>query len=120
VGGVLPNTRPVDRAARWDGMVPIRFAGGALATVSAADIAETGARIRASRAAAADGHGAGADPYDLVVWAEVADDPAAVPEIAQPYQEAGATWWIESARPGEGWWEGARRRVAAGVTGRTG
>jgi alkanesulfonate monooxygenase SsuD/methylene tetrahydromethanopterin reductase-like flavin-dependent oxidoreductase (luciferase family) len=116
VGGVLPNTRPVDRAARWDGMVPIRFAGGALATVSAADIAATGARIGAARAAAAaDGHGTGADPYDLVVWAEVADDPAAVPEIAQPYQEAGATWWIESARPGEGWWEGAQRRVAAGV-----
>jgi hypothetical protein len=49
------------------------------------------------------------------VWAEVAGDPAAVPEIARPYQEAGATWWIESARPGEGWWEGAQQRVAAGV-----
>lgn len=121
VGGVLPNSGPVGRAARWDGMVPIRFAGGALATVSAADIAETGARIQAARGSAAAGTGmAGArltDPYDLVVWAEVAGDPAAVPQIARPYQEAGATWWIESARPGDGWWEGARRRVAAGVAG---
>jgi alkanesulfonate monooxygenase SsuD/methylene tetrahydromethanopterin reductase-like flavin-dependent oxidoreductase (luciferase family) len=107
VGGVLPATRPIDRAARWDGMVPIRFADRSLARVSAADIEEVGARITAARGSA--------DGVDLVVWAEVAEDPAAVPEIARPYQQAGATWWIESARPGDGWWEGARRRVAAGV-----
>jgi alkanesulfonate monooxygenase SsuD/methylene tetrahydromethanopterin reductase-like flavin-dependent oxidoreductase (luciferase family) len=107
VGGVLPAVRPVDRAARWDGMVPIRFADGSLARVSAADIEEVGARITATRGSA--------DGVDLVVWAEVAADPSAVPQIARPYQEAGATWWIESARPGDGWWEGARQRVAAGV-----
>jgi alkanesulfonate monooxygenase SsuD/methylene tetrahydromethanopterin reductase-like flavin-dependent oxidoreductase (luciferase family) len=111
VGGVLPAGRPIDRAARWDGMVPIRFSGGALATVSPDDIRDVGARISASRGPA-DPAGAG---YDLVVWAEVAADPAAVPPIARPYTEAGATWWIESARPGDGWWEGARQRVAAGV-----
>jgi alkanesulfonate monooxygenase SsuD/methylene tetrahydromethanopterin reductase-like flavin-dependent oxidoreductase (luciferase family) len=107
VGGVLPATRPVDRAARWDGMVPIRFADGALARVSPGDIAAVRARITAGRGTP--------DDFDLAVWAEVAADPAAVPEIAGPYQEAGATWWIESARPGEGWWDGARQRVAAGV-----
>ncbi|HEY1642629.1 MAG TPA: LLM class flavin-dependent oxidoreductase [Streptosporangiaceae bacterium] len=113
VGGVLPNTRPVDRAARWDGMVPIRFAGGALETVSPGDIADCRARISAARPQR--DQGSAADPYDLVVWAEVAGDPAVVPEIARPYQEAGATWWIESARPGDGWWEGAQQRVASGV-----
>ena len=107
VGGVLPNTRPVERAARWDGMVPIRFGERALVTVSPGDIADVGARIAAIRGSA--------DGMDLVVWAEVADDPAAVPEIARPYAGAGATWWIESARPGAGWWEGAQRRVAAGL-----
>ena len=111
VGGVLPGTRPVDRASRWDGMVPIRYADGRLARVSAADIGEVRARISASRGSA--------DGVDLVVWAEVAPDPAAVPEIAGPYQEAGATWWLESARPtssdGTGWWDGVRQRVAAGV-----
>ncbi|HUZ25560.1 MAG TPA: LLM class flavin-dependent oxidoreductase [Streptosporangiaceae bacterium] len=111
VGGVLPGTRPVDRASRWDGMVPIRYADGKLARVSAADIAEVRARIGANRGAA--------DGVDLVVWAEIAADPAAVPQIAGPYQEAGATWWLESARPdgpdGGGWWDGARQRVAAGV-----
>jgi hypothetical protein len=109
VGGVLPATRPIDRAARWDGMVPIRFAGHSLARVSARDIADTGARIAAKRGSA--------DGMDLVVWAEVAPDPAAVPEIAAPYQDAGATWWLETAKPEDGWWEGVRQRVAAGVQG---
>jgi alkanesulfonate monooxygenase SsuD/methylene tetrahydromethanopterin reductase-like flavin-dependent oxidoreductase (luciferase family) len=107
VGGILPGTRPVNRAARWDGMVPIRYTDGKLARVSAGDIADVGARIAAARGSA--------DGVDLVVWAEVAEDPADVPAIAGPYQEAGTTWWIESARPGEGWWEDVQRRVAAGV-----
>jgi alkanesulfonate monooxygenase SsuD/methylene tetrahydromethanopterin reductase-like flavin-dependent oxidoreductase (luciferase family) len=107
VGGILPGTRPVNRAARWDGMVPIRYTDGKLARVSAADIADVGARIAAARGSA--------DGVDLVVWAEVAKDPADVPAIAGPYQEAGTTWWIESARPGEGWWEDVQRRVAAGA-----
>jgi alkanesulfonate monooxygenase SsuD/methylene tetrahydromethanopterin reductase-like flavin-dependent oxidoreductase (luciferase family) len=107
VGGILPGTRPVNRAARWDGMVPIRYTDGKLARVSAADIADVGARIAAARGSA--------DGVDLVVWAEVAKDPADVPAIAGPYQEAGTTWWIESARPGGGWWEDVQRRVAVGV-----
>jgi alkanesulfonate monooxygenase SsuD/methylene tetrahydromethanopterin reductase-like flavin-dependent oxidoreductase (luciferase family) len=140
VGGILPATRTVDRAARWDGMVPIRYTGGQLATVSPEDIAELGVRIGAIRDS---GPAAGSRPDnskkaqppddnskeshspsdnskkrpaggDLVVWAEAADAPGAVPEIIRPYEKAGATWWIESARPGDGWWDGVRRRVAAG------
>ena len=48
VGGVLPAPRPIARAARWDGMVPIRFGGGGLVRPSAADIA--GVRTRITRA----------------------------------------------------------------------
>ena len=111
VGGILPATRTADRAARWDGMIPIRYSGGRLATVSAEDIAELGTRIAAIRRSGSAPDDGGSD---LVIWAEVASDPAAVPETARPYEQAGATWWIESARPGDGWWEGAQRRVAAG------
>jgi alkanesulfonate monooxygenase SsuD/methylene tetrahydromethanopterin reductase-like flavin-dependent oxidoreductase (luciferase family) len=110
VGGILPATRTVDRAARWDGMVPIRYSDGRLATVSPEDIADLGTRIAAIRRSGSAPDGGG----DLVVWAEAADAPAAVPEIIRPYEEAGATWWIESARPVDGWWEGVQRRVAAG------
>ncbi len=116
VGGILPATRPIDRAARWDGMVPIRYGDGRLQLPSPADIAGVRARIAAARGSA--------DGMDMVIWADVADDPAQVPERARPYVAAGATWWIESARPGadsagedgpgRGWWEGVQARVAAG------
>jgi alkanesulfonate monooxygenase SsuD/methylene tetrahydromethanopterin reductase-like flavin-dependent oxidoreductase (luciferase family) len=106
VGGVLPAARPIARAARWDGMVPIRYAGRRLVRPAPDDIA--GVR---DRAAAARGTAGG---FDLVVWAEVAAEPGRVPELARPYREAGATWWIETATPEPGWWEGITARVAAG------
>jgi len=114
VGGVLPAARPIARAARWDGVVPIRFAGRSLIRPSAEDIAGVRSQVAAARGAA------GRDPsgrFDVVVWAEVAAEPAAVPGLAVPYQEAGATWWIETAKPEPRWWEGITDRVAAGVLG---
>ena len=109
VGGVLPATRPIARAARWDGVVPIRFARRALIRPSVADIADVRERVTAARGSA--------DGYDVVVWAEVAARPADVPTLAAPYQAAGATWWIETAKPEPDWWEGVTRRVAGGVLG---
>jgi alkanesulfonate monooxygenase SsuD/methylene tetrahydromethanopterin reductase-like flavin-dependent oxidoreductase (luciferase family) len=57
------------------------------------------------------------DGFDVAVWAEVAPEPAAVPSLAAPYQAAGATWWIETAKPEPRWWEGITARVGAGVLG---
>jgi alkanesulfonate monooxygenase SsuD/methylene tetrahydromethanopterin reductase-like flavin-dependent oxidoreductase (luciferase family) len=107
VAGVLPASRPIARAARWDGMVPIRFDDRALIRPTASDIAETAGRIRAIR-----GRPGG---FDLAVWAEVAKAPAEVAELAPAYEQAGATWWIETAKPEPGWWEGISDRVAAGL-----
>jgi alkanesulfonate monooxygenase SsuD/methylene tetrahydromethanopterin reductase-like flavin-dependent oxidoreductase (luciferase family) len=109
VGGVLPAARPIARAARWDGVVPIRFAGRSLVRPSAGDIAGVRHQVAAARGTAGG--------YDVVVWAEVAPEPAEVPGLAVPYQEAGATWWIETAKPEPRWWEGITQRVAAGVLG---
>ena len=109
VGGVLPAARPISRAARWDGVVPIRFAERSQIRPSAADIAAEREQVTAARGSA--------DGYDVVVWAEVAADPGEVPAVAVPYQAAGATWWIETAKPESEWWEGVTRRVAAGVLG---
>ena len=58
-----------------------------------------------------------ADGFDIAVWAEVAAEPAAVPGLAAPYQAAGATWWIETAKSGPRWQEGITARVGAGVLG---
>lgn len=115
VGGVLPAARPIARAARWDGMVPIRFSERVLVRPSAADMADVGAKIVAARAAAQVTAAGSPDEFDLVVWAEVAEVPAQVLQIARPYQDSGVTWWIETAKPEPRWWEGAQERVASGV-----
>ena len=109
VAGVLPATRPIARAARWDGVVPIRFAERTVIRPSAADIVGVRERVTAARGSA--------EGYDVAVWAEVAAEPGGVPALAAPYQAAGATWWIESAWPAPQWWEGVTQRVAAGVLG---
>jgi alkanesulfonate monooxygenase SsuD/methylene tetrahydromethanopterin reductase-like flavin-dependent oxidoreductase (luciferase family) len=107
VGGVLPAARPVARATRWDGMVPIRYNDQGLVAPSAQDMADVGAAAVKARGTA--------DGFDLVVWSDVAARPDEVPAMAEPYVANGVTWWIESARPGDGWWPGAQARVAAGV-----
>jgi alkanesulfonate monooxygenase SsuD/methylene tetrahydromethanopterin reductase-like flavin-dependent oxidoreductase (luciferase family) len=109
VGGVLPASRPIARAARWDGAVPIRFAERSLIRPSVEDIAGVREQVTAAR-------GPGSR-FDLVVWAEVAPQPQEVPGLAAPYLAAGATWWIETAKPQRCWWEEVTRRVAAGVLG---
>jgi alkanesulfonate monooxygenase SsuD/methylene tetrahydromethanopterin reductase-like flavin-dependent oxidoreductase (luciferase family) len=112
VGGVLPAPRPIARAARWDGMVPIRYAERRLVRPSAGDIADVRGQIEALRGP---GQGGSAEGVDLVVWAEVASAPGEVEELAPGYEKAGATWWIETARPEPGWWEGIQARIRRGV-----
>lgn len=109
VGGVLPAKTPMRRAARWDAAVPITYVGGALTRPSASDIAEVRDFVSAQRGSL--------DGYDLVVWAEVAVDPATAAAELSDYEDAGATWWIETARPGPDWYGGLRRRIAAGPSG---
>lgn len=103
VGGTLPKRKPMSRAARWDGAVPITWADGRLARPSAIQIASVRDQIAVER-----GH---LDSFDIAVWAEVADDPAAVAGGFAAYAEAGATWWIETAKPESGWLDGLRRRI---------
>jgi alkanesulfonate monooxygenase SsuD/methylene tetrahydromethanopterin reductase-like flavin-dependent oxidoreductase (luciferase family) len=110
VGGVLPSQAGMRRAARWDGAVPICYDDHGLARPSAADIAGVRDLVRARRGSA--------DGFDLVVWAEVTDDPAAVTAELPAYEEAGATWWIETARPPRpDWYDHLMRRINAGPAG---
>lgn len=109
VGGVLPALPPMRRAARWDGAVPIRYREHVLARPSAADIAGVRDLVLEQRGSS--------DGYDLVVWAEVAADPGAVLDELPAYAAAGTTWWIETAKPGRGWYEALLRRIARGPSG---
>jgi alkanesulfonate monooxygenase SsuD/methylene tetrahydromethanopterin reductase-like flavin-dependent oxidoreductase (luciferase family) len=102
VGGELPASRPVARAARWSGFVPIhRERPGDQATP--ADIAAVRDQIEALRGTTAN--------YDIAVWGEL-DSAAQVAATLPAYQDAGATWFIESpknSRPG--WMEAVRERL---------
>ncbi len=104
IAGVLPNRRPIERAGRWDGFVPICYNDSGLARPSAAEMKEAASQIAGQRGSL--------DGYDLAVWAEVARQPA---EEIDAYSQAGATWWIETARPEPDWWPGIKDRVAAGI-----
>jgi hypothetical protein len=50
-----------------------------------------------------------------VVWADLEREPGDVDLVAPAYVAAGATWWIESARPGPGWQAEAASRVSRGL-----
>jgi probable F420-dependent oxidoreductase len=107
VGGALPLRRPMSRAARWDGAVPLRWEDHRLARPSAADIASVRDQVATERG--------NVNGFTLAVWAEVAADPAAVTAELPDYADAGATWWIETAKPENGWLDDLRARIERGV-----
>ncbi len=105
-GGVLPAARPVRRACRWDGMVPLRWRNDGLGRPAPEDIAAVRDQARLARGSA--------DGFDLVVWADLEEEPGEVAGLAPDYAAAGATWWVESAESGPGWLDQATERVARG------
>ena len=110
VGGTWPGSRPFRRAARWDGVVPMRLDG----RWEVADTAAVAALVGSLRTAAA--------PYDLAVPGETdGGDPARLDRYAE-HRDAGATWFVEAVHPWRyGWAESApwplaamRERIEAG------
>ena len=89
VAGVAPNRRPLERARRWDGVVPI------------------GEGLTPDRLRAYVGEDLPAG-WDVVA----ADDGAHRP---QEWADAGATWLVQSADPGQdGWAEDLHARIRRG------
>ena len=99
VGGFWPYTRPMKRAARWDGVMPLlRLSEG---ESEAAALRACVDYIRAHRETD--------DPFD-VVYSGVTpgEDPQRAADIVGSFAEAGATWWLEPIAPyryGEGFAE---------------
>jgi alkanesulfonate monooxygenase SsuD/methylene tetrahydromethanopterin reductase-like flavin-dependent oxidoreductase (luciferase family) len=106
VGGVLPAIGPVRRATRWDGMVPLTWHGDGLDRPSPEEIAAVRDQVQLARGSAAG--------FDLVVWADLEQEPGEVAGLAPDYEAAGTTWWVESARSGPGWLDQATERVSRG------
>lgn len=101
VAGRWPNQRPMRRAARHQGAVPIHVDG----PLSPEGLAEVRAYIDAHR----DDPDA---PYDVAVEGLTTAHDAG--EIVTGYAEAGMTWWLERIRPEDTSPAEALARIAAG------
>jgi alkanesulfonate monooxygenase SsuD/methylene tetrahydromethanopterin reductase-like flavin-dependent oxidoreductase (luciferase family) len=92
VAGVLPRRRPFERAARWDGVVPL---SPSIAFMQPDEVAQVLA-ITGSRPG-----------FDVVV----AQDPAVG---VKEYEDAGATWLTTSRWPDDGWYDDLRAEILEG------
>lgn len=109
VAGTWPGTRPFQRAARWDGVVPMRVRGA----WTPADTRDVHAYVSRHRAAVV-------GPFDLVVPGE--SPIGGAPAAAEPHGEVGGTWWQENVTPWRYGWsagdplpaEQMRERILAG------
>ena len=104
VAGWWPHRRPLKRAARYEGLVPL-WPEFALPSP-----AEYGACLDVIREARHEA-GRGDEPFDALVWART-DGPD--DERALAYPEVGATWWVEAFDPRRDTLADVRHRIDAG------
>jgi alkanesulfonate monooxygenase SsuD/methylene tetrahydromethanopterin reductase-like flavin-dependent oxidoreductase (luciferase family) len=108
VAGAWPRRAPWRRAARYDGVVPVKVAAdGDLGPLTPDDLTELLAIARA--------HRPGGEPLEVMVDGETpGGDPEAALAVVEPLAEAGMTWWTESLEPRRGGLEELRARVRQG------
>jgi len=127
VVGAWPRPRSLQRALRWDGILPARMvANGQFEPVTPEDVHQIATYARENRVKTHPEQNIGAGdiaalqataPFDIVVDGQTSgSDPQAAAEKVRPYAEAGATWWIETM------WEEhdlnvVRRRILQGPPG---
>jgi alkanesulfonate monooxygenase SsuD/methylene tetrahydromethanopterin reductase-like flavin-dependent oxidoreductase (luciferase family) len=116
---VVGRTRQpsLERAARWDGLLPSVIDGERSQLRGPDELAEIVAEVKELRAAA----GLGDTPYDVIIEGDSSGEFVQLdPPDPRSWEQAGATWWVES------WWslpagsEGVaelRRRINAGPPG---
>ncbi|QLJ03516.1 LLM class flavin-dependent oxidoreductase [Streptomyces sp. NEAU-sy36] len=87
IGGFWPHRRPMRRAARWDGAVPLFETARHGQVPDLAQVRELVGFVREQRA------GEEERPFEFVLGG--ATDPATAPDVIGPLRDAGATWWDE-------------------------
>jgi len=103
VAGAWPNRAPFRRAARWDGVDPLRL--GADGEMLPMEVDQYPAMLDyLSRHRADDG------PFDVIATGVANGDR----EVVAPFEDVGATWWIESDEGYPGWQERMLDRIREG------
>jgi alkanesulfonate monooxygenase SsuD/methylene tetrahydromethanopterin reductase-like flavin-dependent oxidoreductase (luciferase family) len=110
VATTWPRAGGLDRAARWDGVAPLRMdAQRKPVPFTPAELTEFITAIEARRDHA--GRGPGSPPYDVLVYGETGADPDADAARIRGLEGAGATWWAEPVNP----WRGDRAALLGRV-----
>ncbi len=109
VGGWWPVKAPFRRAARWDGVIPLKQEGDNLLTPE--DVATVREFIQSQRTSP--------DPFDICIinWVDPSD-PGKVAEKLAAYAKAGTTWWLESLYTLQDSMEKLRWRIRLGPPGK--
>ncbi len=106
VGGWWPTPAPFRRAARWDGVIPLKREGRShlLTPPDVAAIRKFIAKERTSP-----------DPFDIAViqWTNPSDLEKAARKVAR-FERAGATWWLESLYMASNSMQAMRQRIHLG------
>jgi hypothetical protein len=85
IGGFWPHRRPIRRAVRWDGVVPL-FAAASHGHIPPLDqVRELVAYVRGHRT----------EPIEIVLGGATPGDAAKARDLIGPLADAGATWWDE-------------------------
>ena len=100
VAATIGHDRPLLRAARWDGVHPVKYAeDGEDLAPDPEDMAALRSRILALRAEA----GLSTEPYDLVGSGDMlGTGRAAQTAMCRELADAGATWWLHFVTPRSG------------------
>ncbi|GCF09035.1 LLM class flavin-dependent oxidoreductase [Dictyobacter arantiisoli] len=105
VGGVWPNKKPMRRAARWDGVVPI---GKALSFTQQMTPEQVGECFRYVRSQQSEERQA--QPYATVQWGQLeGKDRGYDAALVSAYEEVGTNWWIENIT----WERGSLQEIRA-------
>jgi alkanesulfonate monooxygenase SsuD/methylene tetrahydromethanopterin reductase-like flavin-dependent oxidoreductase (luciferase family) len=89
VGGFWPNKAPFRRAARWDGVLPLKKSGGFF--LGAEDVGQLMVFIGQHRTATS--------PFDVTIIGSrsgLGGRASAVKKALSELEQAGATWWLQA------------------------
>lgn len=103
VGGIWPNKAPFRRAARWDGVLPLKQKG----SLEPDDIRAILTFIQQ--------HRTDTTPFDVVkIGSTPGDNATKAQKVVAPYAAAGVTWWLESLYSERNSFEAMRLRIQQG------
>ncbi len=90
IAGVWPNRRPMRRAARWDGVIPLFDSAWHGHTPPVDEVRDLVAYVRRHRV-----DDRRDKPFEVVVGGASPTGPARARDMLGPLIDAGATWWDE-------------------------